>query len=342
MVHDPLSIVHVISSPAFAGVERHVALLAAGQARAGHRVAVIGGEADAMQAALSPDGVAHREAATVVEAMRALTAFRHSQVVHAHMTAAEVAAAVVRPAGRALVATRHFARRRGSSRSGRLVAPAIARRVDAQIAISAYVAGAIDGPSTVVHPGVAEAPLIPPDQRGRTVLVAQRLEAEKRTEDAITIFAGAGLADRGWRLAIAGDGAHRGRLERLAADRGVASATDFLGYRTDVPDLMRTAGLLLAPCDVEGLGLTVLEAMASGLPVVACGAGGHLETAGAAADAALYARGDLAAGALRLRSLALDEAGRHTYGEQLREVQRTRFTVQSQVAGTDAVYRGVL
>ena len=50
--------------------------------------------------------------------------------------------------------------------------------------------------------------------------------------------------------------------------------------------------MLLAPCQIEGLGLTVLEAMAAALPVVAVGAGGHLETVGAVAGAALHPPGD--------------------------------------------------
>ena len=63
----------------------------------------------------------------------------------------------------------------------------------------------------------------------------------------------------------------------LALNSGIASAVHFLGFRTDVPGLMDECGILLAPCPIEGLGLTVLEAMQSGLPVVAAHAGGHVE-----------------------------------------------------------------
>ncbi len=343
MSRRPLRIVHCISSAAFAGVERHVALLAAGQAAAGHPVAVIGGEGRAMHAAFGGRSVLHREASSVTEVIRELAAFRHSDIVHAHMTAAEVAATVA-PAvrSRPVVATRHFAQRRGMSRSGRLVAPVVARRLAAQIAISGYVAQAIDGPSTVVHPGVLDAPPVAPEDRRRTVLVVQRLEREKRTEDAIEVFASSGLADQGWRLTIAGDGSQRRDLADLARRRGVGPVTDFLGHRRDVPALMRSAGLLLAPCDIEGLGLTVLEAMAEGLPVVACAAGGHLETAGVAPGSALYPPGDLSRGAGLLCGLAADEQQRRRYGQALRDIQRRRFTVEAQVAGTDAVYRSAL
>ncbi|MPM66669.1 D-inositol-3-phosphate glycosyltransferase [bioreactor metagenome] len=105
---------------------------------------------------------------------------------------------------------------------------------------------------------------------------------------------------------------------------------------------MRTAGLLIAPCDIEGLGLTVVEAMAVGLPVVACAAGGHLETVGAATAGALYPVGDLSAGADLVRCLAVDDERRVAYGAELAQIQSTRFTVEAQVAGVDAVYRAVL
>ncbi|WP_258934086.1 glycosyltransferase [Nesterenkonia pannonica] len=105
------------------------------------------------------------------------------------------------------------------------------------------------------------------------MLIAQRLEAEKDTATAIEAFARSELAARGWRLRIAGDGSLRPALERQAAELGIAQSTEFLGMRTDVSELMGAAGLMLAPCAVEGLGLGVLEAMSVGLPVVASRSG---------------------------------------------------------------------
>ena len=97
---------------------------------------------------------------------------------------------------------------------------------------------------------------------------------------AIEGFVASGLADEGWTLDIAGEGSQRTHLERLAADRGAGAAVRFLGFRMDVDELMAAAGIFLAPRPTEALGLSVLEAMAAGLPVVAAAAGGHLETVG--------------------------------------------------------------
>lgn len=337
-----MRIVHAVRSDGYAGVESHVARLAVGQSRAGHQVAVIGGDPAAMRQAMAGAGVVQRAAATVPEVVHGIDALRDTDVLHVHMTAAEIAAlAAVRAWSHPVVTTRHFAARRGATRLGRLAAPLVEHRISAQIAISAYVAAAVEGESVVILPGLPVGAAAPAE-RTRTVLVVQRLEAEKRTQDALEIVARSGLTDRGWRLVIAGDGALRAGLEETARRLGIAAATDFLGHRRDVPELMRTAGLLLAPCDIEGLGLTVLEAMAAGLPVVACAAGGHLETVGAAAEGALYPPGDLDVGAGLVGRLAGDDAGRVAYGAALRQTQSTRFTVEAQVAAVDAVYRGVL
>lgn len=339
-----MRIVHAVSSTAFAGVERHIALLAAAQAGAGHEVVVIGGDAAAMTATLGPAGARHVSGASLAQTAAAITRFGDTDVLHAHMTAAEVAiglAVGARPG--AVVATRHFARRRGSGPLAAVTARLARSRVQAQISVSRYVAEHVDGPSTVVHPGV-------PTPRGdglvgarrRTVLLAQRLEPEKATELGILAFARSALADDGWLLEVAGDGSERARLESRAAALGLTGRVRFLGHRTDVDALMSRAGILLAPCPIEGLGLSVLEAMATGLPVVASASGGHLETVGAVEGARLYPTTDADAAGRLLGQLAADPAGRAAYGLALRAAQQRDFTVAAQEAATAAVYRSLL
>lgn len=339
-----MRIVHAVRSDAFAGVERHVASLAATQAEAGHTVRVIGGDHTAMVAAIGHDGVRHQPAATVGQTVRAIDAHARCDVLHVHMTAAEAAAVLaVRAARVPVVSTRHFGSQRGTGPAGRVVAHVIRRRIRRQIAISRFVAEQIDGPSTVVPSGVPTQPdARPAGERGRTVLLAQRLEAEKRTDLGIRAFAAAGLAAEGWHLRIAGDGSQRPTLERLAAELGLAATVEFLGRRSDVDQLLDEAAILLAPCPVEGLGLTVLEAMAHGTPVVAAAAGGHVETLGAADDGALYPPLDADAAGVLLARLAADPAQRDRYGHDLQAVQRADYTLEAQARATDDVYRSVL
>ena len=117
---------------------------------------------------------------------------------------------------------------------------------------------------------------------------------------------------------------------------------EFLGHRRDMWELMRAAGLLLAPRTDEAFGLSVVEAMARGLPVVAAGSGAHLETVGFASGAALFEPGDAADAARLLRGLADSPEDRESYGARLQVVQRERFTVEQQALRTDLVYRRVL
>jgi glycosyltransferase involved in cell wall biosynthesis len=339
-----MRILHVVCTDAFAGVERHVALLAAAQHDAGHEVRVIGGNGQRMAAEMNRPGISSQSARTTWRGLQAINSAPPPDVINVHMTSAEVAAALaVRVRSTPIVSTRHFAAHRGSTALRRTVAMLAARSVAAQIAVSDYVAHHIDGRSVVVHSGVRGADgRRPAADRDRVVLVAQRLEREKRTDVALRAFARSGLSELGWRLEIAGEGAERRSLERLSKQLGLADNVAFLGHRSDVDELMDTASILFASRPDEAYGLSVLEAMATGLPVVATGAGGHVETVGSVEGAALFDPGDAAAAGRLLAELAEDAARRDTYGKALQETQRTRFTLEAQVKATHAVYRSVM
>ncbi|WP_159066882.1 glycosyltransferase family 4 protein [Cellulomonas timonensis] len=335
----PVDVAHVVCTAAFAGVERYVATLAQEQDARGMRVHVLGGAPERMRAELAGTEVRWSPAATPWHAVRGLLALRGLRLVHAHMTAAESAAMV---GGRApMVVTRHFAGRRGSSPPARLVGRLVTRRVADQVAISAFVAQRIEGPSTVIHPGVRPQPAAK-QSREPVVLVAQRLEAEKRTDLALRMWAASGLAGQGWRLQVAGDGALLGGLRRLAAELGVAESCDFLGARADIDDLMARAGVLLAPRPDEPYGLSVVEAMAHGTPVVAATGGGHDETVGASPLATLVDATRVEDAGAALAALALDPGRRADYGEDLRRLQRRRFTVAAPAARLEGVYRAAV
>ena len=155
---------------------------------------------------------------------------------------------------------------------------------------------------------------------------------------AIDAFAASGLAHDGWRLLIAGEGAERPMLESTAATLGVADDVTFLGFRSDIQNLMDAAGLLLATAQFEHFGLTVLEAMASGLPVVASEAGGHRETLSGLDPRALFPVDDVAGAARSLRELADDADGRRRLGTAERQRQQSEFSLDAQQASTEAVY----
>ncbi|GAA1664252.1 glycosyltransferase family 4 protein [Microbacterium lacus] len=338
-----MRILHAIRSDGYSGVERYVERLATAQAADGHDVHVIGGDPARMRSALAEAGVGHIPAARTIDVVRELSRRRRAaQVVNTHMTAADLAAAVAftgrsRPA---VVSTRHFAAPRGHVGPLRLDR-VVAATIDAELAISDAVAQAIGRPSTVVHSGLPERiHAMPP--RERAVLIAQRLQPEKQTAVGVEAFLRSGLADAGWELWIAGVGPDRDRVEQTARSGGAASAVRLLGYRTDVPDLLARASLLLAPCPIEGLGLTVIEAMQAGLPVVAARGGGHVELLDGLDERALFAPEDADDAAQRLVSLAGDDTGREAFGAALRARQRAEYTLVAQATGTEKVYAAAL
>jgi len=71
-----------------------------------------------------------------------------------------------------------------------------------------------------------------------------------------------------------GEGIERSRLEAQAAAWDLTDRVQFLGARPDVPDLLQTSDFFVFPSLWEPFGIAVLEAMASGTPIIACRAGG--------------------------------------------------------------------
>lgn len=80
-----------------------------------------------------------------------------------------------------------------------------------------------------------------------------------------------------WRLEIVGDGPEREALLSLCGRLNLAQRVEFLGQRDDVPDLLANADVFLLISDSEGMSLSLIEALASGLPSIATKAGNNSE-----------------------------------------------------------------
>ncbi len=338
-----LRVLHVVCGEGFAGVERYIASAAAGLDARGVAVVVVGGHETSMRSAFESTGVWWRPGASPVGALA--SAMRAEvDLVHAHMTEGEAVGVLVGLARRVpVISTRHFGAGRGSSAATQLLGRALERRLSAQIAISHFVAATAGSRCDVVHTGV---PRVEHGssvaQREPTVLLVQRLEPEKDGRTALRAWAASGLALDGWRMRIAGTGHEARLLVSLAAELGVSDSVDFLGHCDDVASEYARASILLAPTPLEGLGLSVVEAMAHGLPVVASDAGGHRETVGAVRDPALFTPGDVTDAAQRLRDLALDPVRREEYGARLQDRQRGEFSIDRQMSGLIRIYERVL
>lgn len=343
MTEDPLRrirVVHVVCSDSFAGVERYITYVVPGLVQRGLDVHVVGGGVE-MERKLASMGVPYLPGSTVAQAARRLIEARPFDLIHAHMTGSELAAVVATVFAPApIVATRHFAARRGQSLGGRLAAVPIEWALRREIATSRYVAGATERPSVVLPNAVPSLPAS--TVRKPMVLMAQRLEAEKEIDVGIRAWATAGLADCGWRLVVAGEGAEAGRLQRLADDMGVGSSVELVGHTPHVERLLAEASIFVATIRAEGFGLSVVEAMSAGVPVIAAASGAHLETVGSCTDEWLFPPGDHLTCAGLLRRLALDAATRAAYGAALQATHREIFTLEQHVDRLAGIYHEVV
>ncbi len=112
---------------------------------------------------------------------------------------------------------------------------------------------------------------------GRRALLVARLSPEK---DIATLLRAAALLRESGRpiaLDIVGSGPCLGDLTALRDELGLTEMVTFPGASDDVRDALEQAGLFVLPSVTEGISLTLLEAMASGLPVVATAVGGNVE-----------------------------------------------------------------
>jgi glycosyltransferase involved in cell wall biosynthesis len=321
-------VVHLVATDAFAGVERYITYVAPALAAEGLDLTIVGGDASPMRRAIDGAPVRwhpYEGPRSTVSRLRALQA----DIIHTHMTAAELVAALGAPRRARIVTTRHFAQPRGSSLPARVVGRLAARRIGRQIAISDFVAAAIESPSVVVRNAVPDRPLGSHDQP--VVLVAQRLEQEKDSETAIRAWAESQLSDLGWRLVVAGRGALAQKLQTLISALGVGGSVDVIGFVDDLPERMARASILLAAAPLEPYGLSVVEAMSCGLPVVAARGGAHLETIGAVDERWLFPPGDHRAAANLLRSLAEDPKARTFASGRIQAHQRSELGLATHV-----------
>jgi glycosyltransferase involved in cell wall biosynthesis len=322
-----LRVVQVVRSGAYAGVEQYIASVAPLLASRGCSVRVVGGDPARMTAALGRV-VEHVAAATTPAVIRALSAGGRADIVHSHMTAAEVAAVVSRPRHHAhVVATRHFSAPRGANPLTRPILALLARTLSAEVAISDFVAESVGAGCRVIPNGVAVQEVS--DQRDRTVLVLQRFEPEKQTALALRAWAASGLAQSGWRLLMAGSGSEESALRALARELAIEDSVEWLGYLNDAGSHLAAAGMVLATTPAEGFGLAVVEAMARGTPVVAADGGAHRETLGP--DGVFFVPGETTGAVEALRELAADDDRRASYGTSLHDRQRQLFDIEMHV-----------
>lgn len=116
-------------------------------------------------------------------------------------------------------------------------------------------------------------------------------------------------------LWIVGEGTLRPKLEEQARERGISDRVRFLGFRNDISAVLQAVDIVVQASHREGLGNTLLEAMASRKPIVASSVGGIVDVVVPGVTGELVPPYDPAAIAQALRPLLTNPALRTQYGE---------------------------
>lgn len=123
--------------------------------------------------------------------------------------------------------------------------------------------------------------------------------------------------------------------------RGIEGSVRFVGSRTDVPDLLRASDLFVHPSREEGFSNAILEAMAAGLPVVACDVGGNPEAVTDGETGRLVPSRNAAAFASAVAELLADPEKRKAMGEAGRHRATERFSLDRMVGEMESLYESL-
>jgi glycosyltransferase involved in cell wall biosynthesis len=138
-------------------------------------------------------------------------------------------------------------------------------------------------------------------------------------------------------LLVIGDGPQRQELEREAVTQGVAARVRFLGHRNDARDWLPACDVYVNSSISEGISLTILEAMAARIPVVATRVGGTPEVVDAASGTLVPSRNPQAL-AEAIGRLGRDAELRRAMGIAARRRVEERFTLERMIADYRRVY----
>ncbi len=176
-----------------------------------------------------------------------------------------------------------------------------------------------------------------PDAAGPVVTVA-RLSPEKDVANLVRATALAAKQAPELRVEVAGGGPCLDDLKRLAASLDVGDRITFLGDVRDIPAVLAQARMFVLPSRSEGIPLTVLEAMACGVPVIATRVGGLPEVVVEGKTGHLVPPADPAALAEAILTVWRDPGGGQAMGRTGRQRAEDRFNVRRMVADYETLY----
>ena len=179
------------------------------------------------------------------------------------------------------------------------------------------------------------------DDDHRVVILVGRLEDQKAHQHVMEVARLLRDSNPRLRFALVGGGSRADELNTLRTTLGVEDRVTLLGLRRDVADLLGSADIFFNCSDWEGMPLTTIEAMASGLPVVATCTEGAAELL-TPETGVVVPVGDPAAMAQALANLDNDDAVRIPMGEAARERALSGFSHDRMSSELNAVLDAVV
>jgi glycosyltransferase involved in cell wall biosynthesis len=358
-----MKILQICSARELGGGEKHLADLANGLASRGHVLFAAVIPASPLMAELSSVPVQNiielpmRNSLNVATALKLARVVRQNEIdiVHAHIARDyPLAASVARRAGARLVLTRHvlFPLNRIHKLTLRRTSRVIA--VSESVAAGLRARGIFDPEKIVcIHNGIdvdrfeksreAVAHRNSADRK-RGVGMIGHLAPIKGQEDFIRAAAAVCSSLHDVEFIIAGEdksrsGDNRRHLERLIAELGLNQRISLVGWVDDVAKLLATFDLFVSPSRSEPFGLSIVEAMAAGVPVIATRSEGAGEIVDDEQTGRLVPIGDADALANAIVQMLSDPKQGERLSENARRVARERFSLERMVAATEQVYR---
>jgi N-acetyl-alpha-D-glucosaminyl L-malate synthase BshA len=178
-------------------------------------------------------------------------------------------------------------------------------------------------------------------ERQVTLMHISNFRPLKRLPDVIRIFHRV-RQSMDARLVLVGDGPEYGATMELVESLGLAKSVRFVGVVEEVVSILPAADLLLLPSETESFGLVALEAMASGVPVVASNVGGLPEVVEHGVTGFLAPVGDVEAMAQYSLEILRDCSKGKKFAKQARARAVERFSYGSIVPQYEEIYREVL
>jgi glycosyltransferase involved in cell wall biosynthesis len=139
-------------------------------------------------------------------------------------------------------------------------------------------------------------------------------------------------------LVLVGEGALQDRLQEQAKNLGLARQVHFLGLRTDIPDVLGATDVFVLSSDYEGNPLSVMEAMAAGLPIVSTAAGGVPDLIESGKEGYLVQPADFQGLSDSMAALSRNREARQSLGLAAALRARKNYDVSMMVQAYEEVY----